>query len=1069
MAIAIPTIRQPQRRPKVLRRLRLLDLIHQNVHRKLTFICAAAGYGKTTLLIDFAEDANVVSCWYQIDSNDMGLSQFFRHLLVSVREKYPDFGTALDEISFQRTSINPRSLATELINEFIAEINDFTLLIFDDYHVVTEDLEIISFVEYLLEFLPDHIRIIIGSRSVYGIPTALLYVNEELAIINDEDLRFRASEVRDLARKHFQIRLTNKQAQDIIDQADGWIIAILLALRDGSLSIAIPRLEGAREQVYDYLAKEVYDGLSEETKDFLVVTAICNDFTPELANHILEIRDSEVYIRYLEDQNLFLLSIQTDQGVVYQYHQLFKEFLVEQFLELPFKKQDLVNCRVASWFESKQDFRTAINHYLQSSDRQQAARIMDQQALSMYATGRESLLEEWYQAILYPEDLRPLAPDLVLNFAKKKISQNEFDEGLELLSIAEPVFESRNDYDKLANLFITRGMALRFKSAYAEAIELARYTQTYVDEHNLDPYYAYQAGRLEGLGLYHINEADQALEVLNNALLGFQSLHAQKPSDRLKHELVMIYADIGFISLIKSKIYNAQRSFGDAVTLSRTMRGNQGDMATSFNNQAYLYFLLGDFCQAWQSYEFALAAAEQVDWKRVIVDVLNGQAELLIQVDEFERAEAALRKVEEIAQTAAGEIATGYTNLELSELNKLRGDFNQAMFYLREAARSNKADFELPEYQVRLASIYLAMGQAEIAWDTLKGAVEQLELDKSPSQIKSLGYFYLADASHRLGKITKNQDAIQKAMTNAAQLGYDHFLVNATRRTPGFVQAIAEEWQNQHLLTIIKRANEFQTGYNHLVSKDEYQNEMSKLTLQVSSFGKSEIRVNAEIIPNAAWKSARAKALFYFILDRGKVKRDDIAIEFWPDFSNAKVNSNFHATLWRVRNALGSKHIIAFDGEYYSINQQVDLFYDVMEYEEILMMLEDPLLTEFQIRNLSQQAIEMYSGDYLTDIDMPWFDMRRNELGHQNLDFIIRFADFETSHQNLENAKKLYELAISLDPFQDHLHLALMKCLVDMKSPSAAKAHFKNYTYILDKELGIEPLEELQIYYNAIQ
>ncbi len=447
MAIAIPTIRQPQRRPKVLRRLRLLDLIHQNVHRKLTFICAPAGYGKTTLLIDFAEDSNVVSCWYQIDSNDIGLPQFFRHLLVSVREKYPNFGTALDEISFQRTSINPRGLATELVNELISEINDFTLLIFDDYHIVTEDVDIISFVEYLLEFLPDHIRIVIGSRSVYGIPTALLYVNEELAIINDHDLRFRANEVRDLARKHFQIRLTNKQAQDIIDQADGWIIAILLALRDGSLSIAIPRLEGAREQVYDYLAKEVYDGLPEETKDFLLVTAICNEFTPELANYVLQIQDSENYIRYLEDQNLFILSIQTDQGVVYQYHQLFKEFLTQQFQELPYRKQDRVNCQIASWFERKNDFRTAINHYLLSSDRQQAARIMDQYALSMYAIGRESLLEEWYQALLYPEDLRPLAPDLVLNFAKKKISQDKLDEGLELLLVAEPVFEARADYD----------------------------------------------------------------------------------------------------------------------------------------------------------------------------------------------------------------------------------------------------------------------------------------------------------------------------------------------------------------------------------------------------------------------------------------------------------------------------------------------------------------------------------------------------------------------------------------------------------------------------------------------
>ena len=53
------------------------------------------------------------------------------------------------------------------------------------------------------------------------------------------------------------------------------------------------------------------------------------------------------HIRYLEDQNLFILPIQTDQGVVYQYHQLFKDFLVDQFQELPPQKQDELNYRVA--------------------------------------------------------------------------------------------------------------------------------------------------------------------------------------------------------------------------------------------------------------------------------------------------------------------------------------------------------------------------------------------------------------------------------------------------------------------------------------------------------------------------------------------------------------------------------------------------------------------------------------------------------------------------------------------------------------------------------------------------
>ena len=326
----------------------------------------------------------------------------------------------------------------------------------------------------------------------------------------------------------------------------------------------------------------------------------------------------------------------------------------------------------------------------------------------------------------------------------------------------------------------------------------------------------------------------------------------------------------------------------------------------------------------------------------------------------------------------------------------------------------------------------------------------------------------MADALYRLGQTHEAQNFLQKSISAAAKLGYDHFLVNATRRSPSSVVAIVEAWPNKHAQTIIKRAQEFQTGYQSLISRGEAKEEISELTLQVRSLGSDEIRLNAEILPNSAWKSARAKALFYFILDQVKVKRDDIALEFWPDFSKAKVNSNFHASLWRVRNALGSKHIISFDGDNYSINPQVDIFYDVTEYEEILHMLEASTLSIYERRNLCQQAIDMYQGEFLINVDMPWCDMRRNELRKKNLDLLVQFAEIEIERQHFDEASELYEQAIALEPYQDQLHLALMDCLVKMKSPTAAKAHFRQYKRILKDELGIEPLDELQRFYEAL-
>ena len=97
MSITLTKIRLPQRSKDVLRRVRLIDALHQNLHRKLTFVSAPAGYGKTTLLVDFASDVDAVVCWYSIGAEDYDLVPFFQHVVAAFQQKYPDFGRAISE------------------------------------------------------------------------------------------------------------------------------------------------------------------------------------------------------------------------------------------------------------------------------------------------------------------------------------------------------------------------------------------------------------------------------------------------------------------------------------------------------------------------------------------------------------------------------------------------------------------------------------------------------------------------------------------------------------------------------------------------------------------------------------------------------------------------------------------------------------------------------------------------------------------------------------------------------------------------------------------------------------
>src|SRR3972149_7117315 len=158
MTILLTKVRPPQRRKDILRRVRLVDTLHQNLHRKLTFVSAPAGYGKTTLLVDFAADVDAIVFWYRIGAEDNDLVQFVQHLIASFQQKVPRFGVALEErLNTIGSAPDAPSLAIDFINEVEQRVEDFSLLILDDYHLAGGNPQNVDFVENLLEHPPDRL------------------------------------------------------------------------------------------------------------------------------------------------------------------------------------------------------------------------------------------------------------------------------------------------------------------------------------------------------------------------------------------------------------------------------------------------------------------------------------------------------------------------------------------------------------------------------------------------------------------------------------------------------------------------------------------------------------------------------------------------------------------------------------------------------------------------------------------------------------------------------------------------------------------------------------------------
>lgn len=468
----------PKRRKDFLRRARLLDQIHQNMERKLTFISAPAGYGKTSLLVDFASDVEAVICWYHISVGDEDLRQFARYLIAAFRQKFKGFGDELeDSFLMSGNTLDPKNLGIAILNEIIAKVDDFCLLFLDDYHIVGECIPVVEFIETLLEHLPDQLRLVIASRSEYGIPTMQLYVRNHISILGKDILRFEAAEIIELVRLNFHYPLPFDRAEQLAARSDGWVVAIHLSLQS-EFGNQTWKLEGApAEQVYRFLAEDVVQKEKTELRTFMQATAILDEFTEPLANYLLEIPTSQLFIQELDKRNLFLVSIEMQEGVSYRYHQLFLEFLRDQLEHDDPAQKMLLHRRAASWFHHKKDWERAIAHKLMAGDRLEAAAWMDEVAKDYYVVGGMKLIHQWVAALASQPDVRQAAPILLLNQAKVLINQGDYENGIELLDLSEPVLREKGDIDQIVNLLITKATLLKEKGKFTQALKILEEVQ----------------------------------------------------------------------------------------------------------------------------------------------------------------------------------------------------------------------------------------------------------------------------------------------------------------------------------------------------------------------------------------------------------------------------------------------------------------------------------------------------------------------------------------------------------------------------------------------------------------
>lgn len=394
-------VQPPPVRAATLERPRLLQWLGGHSAERLMLINAEAGYGKTTLLADFARRSTVRCIWYRLDATDRDWVTFISYVIAAIREVQPEFGEATAGLLAQLavTTLPLDVVLDSLISELPTIGHAPTLFLLDDFHLVDDAPDVHAILGRFFERAPQSLGFVLASRVAPSIRVARLAAHGQVARIDTDDLRFSSEETADLFAVAYQLPLEPDLVDEIDARAEGWAASLQLvysSIRERRPSEArafINSLSGAEGALYDYLAEEVLAGLSAPLQRVLVRASLLERVVPNYVMAILSAEPDPPTAQHLaalldDADGLGLMGRRAAGGSTRRFHPLLREFLRRQleWTSEPAERRQM-HLRVASTAEGLSDWLVACHHYIDGGDPIASMTVLGEWAATAVGSG----------------------------------------------------------------------------------------------------------------------------------------------------------------------------------------------------------------------------------------------------------------------------------------------------------------------------------------------------------------------------------------------------------------------------------------------------------------------------------------------------------------------------------------------------------------------------------------------------------------------------------------------------------------------------------------------------------
>lgn len=690
-------------------RPRLLTPFAAGNFRPLTLISAPAGFGKTCLASCLRFSVKRLA-WFSLEEDDND-PQRFLHYLAGALDLLP--GQAA--IMLQAPQPAPVKTVLDVLINALANQPEIIMLVLDDYHVI-ENPAIHQGLLYLLDHLPDQLRLVLTSRIDPPLNLARLRAQGKLLEIRAADLRFNLAETGQFLNQVSHLGLSPENIAQLHNRTEGWPAGLRLAAlalqHEEDKTGFIRSFSASHRFLTDYLLDEVLSRQEPEVCQFLLRTSFLQRFCASLCDAVLETDNSLERLRFLEQANLFLVPLDHERHW-FRYHALFAQFLQLRLREAgPDLLKDLAR-RAMAWCGSQGQGREALVYALQAGEMQHAAELVENLGPEILNSEGAGPVVQWLEAL--PPALVCERPRLGLLAAWTQIFSGQMPQAEKSLELVELL--AAGETRLLGEVSAHRAYIAFLKGDYQNTIRFAQQALTDLPEQ--ESILRARTAALLGHGLRFAGNLEEALESYALSSTLCQRTGQVTSLNFTLAGLAQVYRERG-------QLHAMYNTYQRALAFARDQAGRP-DIPVS----GFAYVGLGMVEREWndleaasQSLETGLRLCRELQQADTLVIALMEQAFLCCDLRDYTQARQVLEEALSIVSAAGSEWGIKMVKAYQALVDLASGEIAAAVRWAETSGLSPEGEVYYESSDVLL--VYARVLMAQGRYDQASGLFERI-------------------------------------------------------------------------------------------------------------------------------------------------------------------------------------------------------------------------------------------------------------------------------------------------------------------------------------------------------